>query len=101
MSKQDYNVVAGGEVKADVYCGDSCDQHEPYIEAWCEGDLGSERMTALSFDSGRWPVGTKIQVLVPQCPGEDCHVDAEQQDESGKCTECGFDWKEWAERQYS
>ena len=33
-----YNVVAGAEVKADVYCGESCDKHEPYIEAWHECD---------------------------------------------------------------
>lgn len=98
--KIDYNVVSGAEVKANVYCGESCDQHEPYIEVWCEGDMGSETMKEISFDSKRWPVGTKIQVLVPQCPNSDCHADAELQHD-GKCTECGFDWKNWADEQYS
>lgn len=98
---KDYNVIAGAEVKANVYCGDSCDKHEPYIEAWCEGDMDSESMKQIVIDSDRWPVGTKIKILIPQCPTHDCHVDAEMQDENGKCTECGFDWKNWAEEQYS
>ena len=94
----EYHVVASGEVKADVYCGESCDQHEPYIEAQCEGDMDSEKMKDFSFDAKRWPVGTKISIEVPRCPG--CEMDAEFQDKHGKC-ECGFDWKNWADEQYS
>lgn len=101
MSEIEYNVVSGAEIKADVYAGENCDQHEPYIEAWCEGDMGSEEMDEITFDSKRWPVGTKLQVHVPRCPNSDCDADAELQDENGKCTECGFDWKNWAEEQYS
>ncbi len=97
----EYNVVAGAEVKADVYCGKNCDQHEAYIEAWCEGDMGSTTMKEISFDSKRWPVGTKIKVEVPCCPNPDCNADAELKDKDGKCSECGFDWVRWAEEQYS
>ncbi|WP_347361436.1 hypothetical protein [Vibrio vulnificus] len=101
MKEIKYNIISGCEVKAYVYAGDKCDQHEPYLEAWCEGDMDTERSQVLSFNSKRWPVGTKLQVMVPVCPTEDCHVDAESQDENGKCTECGFDWKNWAEERYS
>lgn len=94
----DYNIIAGAEIKADVYCGDNCDQHEPYIEAWCEGDMDTTKEEVIVFDVKRWPVGTKIQVQVPCCPN--CHLDAEHQNDEGEC-ECGFDWKNWAEEQYS
>lgn len=89
----DYKIISGAEIKADVYCGENCDQHEPYIETWCEGDMDSDTAKEISFDCKRWPVGTKLFVHVPCCPNPDCHVDAEMQDENGKCTECGFDWK--------
>ena len=101
MSEIEYNVVSGAEVKADVYGGDSGNEHVPYIESWCEGDMDTETNKDISFDSKRWPVGTKLTVQVPMCPNPDCYVDAESQDEEGKCSECGFDWKNWAEEQYS
>jgi len=95
----DYKTVAWGEVKANVYAGDNCEQHEPYIEMSHEADMGSSGpMDDLTFDKKRWPVGTKITIEVPSCP--DCHLDAEYQGENGKC-ECGFDWKNWADEQYS
>jgi hypothetical protein len=96
----EYNVVATGEVKVDVYCGDSCEEHKPYIETQCEGDMATEQMDDFSFDAKRFPAGTKITVEVPTCPNDDCELDAEYQDENKKC-ECGFDWKVWAEEQYS
>ncbi|MGF1905330.1 hypothetical protein [Aliivibrio salmonicida] len=96
-----YNVVAGAEVKADVYSGENCDEHKPYIEAWTEGDEGTETMEELGFHSKRWPVGTVIKIEVPCCPAPDCLANAEMQDDKGKCTECGFDWKNWADEQYS
>jgi hypothetical protein len=99
MTGMTYKTTTWAEVKADVYGGDSCDYHELYIEAWCEGDMDSERMDNFSFDSYRWPVGTKIKIEVPCCPN--CHLDAEYQDENHKCPECGFDWKNWAEEQHS
>jgi hypothetical protein len=97
----EYNVVAGAEVKANVYCGENCDEHEPYIEAWCEGDVGTETMEEIGFHSKRWPVGTVIKVEVPCCPTLDCHADAELQNDKGECTECGFDWVNWANGLYS
>lgn len=97
----DYNIVAGVEVKVDVYGGDNCDEHTPYLESWCEGDIDTVLGDRFTFDSKRWPVGTKMVVQVPMCPNPDCHVDAEYQNEDGKCTECGFDWVNWIEEKYS
>lgn len=97
----DYNIVSGAEVKVNVYGGDSCEEHIRYIEVWSEGDMGSDTMQEVSFDCKRWPVGTKLIVKVPCCPNPDCDADAEFQDQDGKCTECGFDWINWAEEQYS
>ena len=99
MSEINYNTTAWGEVKVDVYAGENCDQHRPYIEACCEGDMDSEQMDDFSFDAKRWPPGTKIRIEVPCCPK--CEHDAEFADENGIC-QCGeFDWKNWAEEQYS
>lgn len=101
MSETIVYAVSWGVVKANVYAGDNCDQHEPYIEMYCEGDMESSGpMNEICFDKNRWPVGTKITFHVPCCPNPECDLDAEFQDEHGKC-ECGFDWKNWAEEKYS
>lgn len=94
----EYNVVSGAEIKANVYGGDNCNEHMPYIETWCEGDMDTDTAQEISFDVKRWPVGTKLTVKVPCCP--ECELDAEHQDKQGLC-ECGFNWKNWAEEQYS
>lgn len=97
----EYRIISGVEVKANVYAGKNCDQHEPYLESWCDGDMDTETSKEFCFDSKRWPVGTKLIVQVPICPNPACDADAEFQDGRGKCTECGFDWVNWAEEQYS
>ncbi len=100
MSETQYRTTVWGEVKAYVYSGDNCDQHERYIEASAEGDMSSEQMDAFGFDASRFPAGTKFRIEVPVCPNVDCGLDAEFQDADGKC-ECGFDWKNWSEEKYS
>ncbi|WP_416778178.1 hypothetical protein ACNFJN_08285 [Xenorhabdus budapestensis] len=91
-----YKIASWGEVKADVY-SEICDEHK-FIEISCDGDMESDTAEKITFDVKRWPVGTKITVSVPCCPT--CGLDAEFQDSAGKC-ECGFDWRDWAEEQYS
>lgn len=49
----EYNIVAGVEVKANIYAGENCDQHESYLESWCEGDMGIETNKRFCFDSKR------------------------------------------------
>ncbi|CDG88104.1 hypothetical protein [Xenorhabdus bovienii] len=93
-----YKTASWGEVKADIYSGKNSDEHKPFIEISCDGDMESDTAEEITFDVKRWPVGTKITVEVPCCPT--CGLDAEFQNEEGKC-ECGFDWRNWAEEQYS
>lgn len=95
-----YNQALWGEVKVDCYVGEKCDEHERYIECFCDGDMDSESSSDFCFDSKRWPAGTRLQILVPECPNDECDLDAEFQNADGKC-ECGFDWKEWEAYQYS
>ncbi|MFI3273279.1 hypothetical protein [Vibrio sp.] len=49
------------EVEVDVYAGENCDQHRPYIEACCEGDMDSEKMDDFSFDAKRWPQAQRYE----------------------------------------
>lgn len=93
-----FKTAMWGEVKTDIYAGDNCDEHKPFIEVLCDGDMESDTTDELAIHANRWPVGTKITVEIPCCP--DCGLDAEYQDNNGKC-ECDFDWKIWAECQYS
>ncbi|EKO3439427.1 hypothetical protein NTE19_003319 [Vibrio fluvialis] len=98
MSELTYNVVASAEFKVDVYDGENCDQHKPYIETWCDGDMETEKLDRISLDVSSYPPGTRIKIEVPNCPN--CHLDADHQNDEKKC-ECGFDWKIWAEERYS
>ncbi|MCF6459093.1 hypothetical protein [Pseudoalteromonas sp. MMG024] len=99
MAEMNYDVTAWGEVKADVYAGEPCgSKHEKFIEMSCQDDMESTTEKEINICSSRWPVGTKITIETPLCPS--CETDAELQNEDGKC-ECGFDWKIWAEEQYS
>ncbi|PHM45890.1 hypothetical protein Xmau_00281 [Xenorhabdus mauleonii] len=90
-----YKTASWGEVRVDVYASD---ERKSFIEIYCDGDMESDTADKIAFDVKRWPVGTKITVEVPCCPT--CGLDAEFQDGAGKC-ECDFDWKNWAEEQYS
>ena len=100
MAKIDYDLTSWGEVKADVYAGEpSGSKHEKYIEISTQGDMGSESEKEITICAKRWPVGTKIRIETPLCP--ECDADAELQDENGLCECGGFDWKLWAEEQYS
>ncbi|MDE1493237.1 hypothetical protein [Xenorhabdus bovienii] len=93
-----YKTASWGEVKVDIYSGKNSDERRSFIEVFCDGDMESETIDEINFDSNRWPVGTKIRIEIPCCP--ECGLDAEFQDEEGAC-ECGFDWRNWAEEQYS
>ncbi|HCG9741824.1 hypothetical protein CGJ08_01505 [Vibrio parahaemolyticus] len=100
MSEITYRTAICGEVKSYVYGGKNCDEHENYIETSSDGDMNSEQMDNFGFDSFRFPAGTKFIIQVPVCPNTECNLDAEFQNKDGKC-ECGFDWKDWAEKKYS
>lgn len=88
-----YRQVVRAEQKPDVYGGDSCDQHEAQWDVYAEGDRDSETSKApLTLDPKDFPAGTRITITVPVCPRCDC--------DAGLCR-CTYDWKAWAENQYS
>ena len=93
--------VARYEMKPYIYGGDNMDKHIPQWWGYAAGDkqddTGPERIT---FNPKNYPPGTKITVEVPVCPrcGEvykNCMVRGYGEDE------CDFNWKQWAEEQYS
>lgn len=80
------------ELKVDIYCGKNCDEHKSYWNIYCEGDKDSEdteKELILPLDL---PVGSKVIVTAPMCPECDCFQE--------EC-DCGFNWKEWIEQEYS
>ena len=101
MIKVSYVKTMWAEMKPDVYGGKNADEHIPRWEAFCLGDRGSELSSAdLILDPKLFPPGTKIEISEPICPkcGEvyqNCMSRGYNKDE------CDFDWKEWAEDQYS
>lgn len=102
MSKLDYLEVMWAEQAPDIYDGPRCDQHRP---DWRTSELDCKSMPEggndlLELKADNWPAGTKIVISVPICP--DCGESAELGGlaASKKC-DCGFDWKEWAENEYS
>ncbi|MBW5800081.1 hypothetical protein [Halomonas elongata] len=95
----EYQNVMWAEMKPDVYAGENLDEHRPGWECYTDGDMGEETgLDTIELPAMRFPPGTKITVEVPCCP--ECGLSADY-DREGDCCECGFDWKAWAEEQYS
>lgn len=105
-----YHTIMWAELKLDVYCGKKCDESRPQWEAFFEGDMDSDTSTKdISLGVDYFPPGTKVSVKIPQCP--DCTLPrmthaSHKNDGSvvisheSKC-ECGFDWLEWEQNEYS
>ena len=97
-----YLEVMWAEQAPDVYDGPECDQHKP---DWRTNELGSKEpdssgMDLIELKADNWPAGTKIVISVPLCP--DCGESAELGGlASDKKCDCGFDWKGWANNEYS
>jgi hypothetical protein len=93
MGKLEYEEIMRAELKVDVYDGPNCDQHKKYWNAYAEGDKQDDDFSEdINLSLKQFPPGTKIVVSVPLCP--ECYLSAELCD-------CGFDWKNWVEEQYS
>lgn len=103
--------VMRSEVKTDVYGGENCDEHENYFETYSDGDKQSEdHKDDLIIKLSDLPAGSIISVQYPSCPECDLprydkfeHLDGGVMKIVGheeKC-ECGFDWLNWIEMQYS
>ena len=85
--------IMRAELKVDVYAGEKCDEHRKYWNAYATGDMQDEDFSEpIELALEQFPPGTKITITVPCCP--DC-------EEIQETCDCGFDWKKWAEEQYS
>ena len=93
----EYQPVMWGEMKPDIYAGESCDNVETRWWVYGDGDMDGDYVGRnVSFDSSMFPPGTKITVSQPCCPK--CHQIAEM------CISyegCNFDWDHWRECKYS
>lgn len=85
--------IMWGEVKADCYGGESCEEISHYWNVYCADDKQDDSSKEpIVLDPKLFPPGTKITVTMPDCP--DCDMIVELCD-------CGFDWKEWVLNKYS
>lgn len=93
------------EMHPDVYDGPNCDQVRPDWEVGAEGDKcsPSSHGDQLELSAKTFPPGTTVVVSVPMCPN--CsepadyyfnHLDGTMD----KC-QCGFDWNDWVQNEYS
>ncbi len=80
------------EMKPDLYDGVNCDKVRPRFEIFYDGDMSADYDNIIEIKAKRLPPGAKITIEVPCCPH--CQV------ESDLC-ECGFDWEEWRDIEYS
>ena len=97
-----YLEVMWATQKPDIYDGSNCDEHRPDWQTNERGsgevDTGGQGLLELKADC--FPAGTKIVISVPMCPNCEESADLGHFAKSKKC-DCGFDWKEWTENEYS
>ena len=97
----EYMEVDRARMEPDVYDGPNFNQHRPRwiigIEKEGDCDVGG----TLEIQAKNHPPGTQVVIIEPLCPKcgevyENCMVRG-----YGHSSECDFDWKRWAEEQYS
>lgn len=106
-----YITIMQGEVKADVYSGENCDEITTYFNTYCEGDQDSdEHKDDIVIKHNELPPGATILVQYPCCPECDLprqeifkHLDGGRMEIVGfeNICECGFNWIEWGYDEYS
>ena len=99
--KLKYREVMWAEQAPDVYDGPNCDQHRP---DWRTNEDGSGEVDTggqdiLELAASTFPAGTKVVISVPLCPT--CGDSADLGHHMGGKCDCGFDWKAWANDEYS
>jgi len=111
MSKIIPKTMMRAEVKADVYGGPKCDEVSTYFSAWAFGDMEDDDFTEdITIQLSSLPAGAVVTVTYPCCPN--CQLPREDKFENigrgrmkivghaDNC-ECGFDWNNWIQEQYS
>ncbi|MET3601016.1 hypothetical protein [Martelella mangrovi] len=89
----------------DIYTGPNCDQHRPRWVVSAEGDMDGKSPIGETLDlsAKTFPPGTKVTVQEPECPR--CHEVPSLMDMPGQSGQwecgCDFDWKGWADEQFS
>ena len=92
MKKVFMKEIMRAELMVDIYCGKECNEHQNYWKVYCEGDRASTIETNDLILPLKMPSGSKVVVTAPFCPECGCF----QED-----CDCGFNWKEWIENEYS
>ncbi|WP_029066529.1 hypothetical protein [Labrenzia sp. DG1229] len=89
----------------DIYDGPKCDQHRPQWTGSAEGDQdGPEPIgETIELAANTFPPGTRVTIEEPECP--ECgmvptHMNKPGQSGNWEC-DCDFDWKNWADEQFS
>ncbi len=111
MNRINQSTMMRAEVQADVYGGPECDVVSTYFNMYCEGDMdGDDSTDDIIIELSTLPAGAIVTVTYPCCPN--CHIPREDEFESisggrmriighvDKC-DCGFDWNNWIQEQYS
>lgn len=102
------------EVKVDCYNGEECRNHRNVFDIHSQGDMDSDEIEVITFDASQFPPGTKLVISEPACPEcqeiptrsrEKEHVDTSEDgvkihDYIWRCG-CDFNWRDFAENQYS
>lgn len=92
----DYHEIMWAEMAPYLYDGKNCDQVRPRWHCFCDGDMDSEHIDEIQLDPKLFPPGTKVLVMVPECPR--CN----QIQEFCESSEfCDFDWALWRDSKYS
>lgn len=88
----EYEEIGRAEMKPDVYGGDNFETHIPRWECSFKGDMELEFIRELELSAEGFVSGTRVIIQEPVCP--ECEMTA-------SICNCGFDWKAWAENEYS
>ncbi len=104
MKKPIMTTVVQSTIETDVYCGEKCEDHENHFRTYCNGDKQDDtHQHDFTICLHHHPAGTEIVIEEPLCP--DCESFRQQIPNSNKfvdrCMDCGFDWKNWEDEQYS
>ncbi len=92
--------VDRARMEPDVYDGPNLDRHRPRwiisIPKQGDEDMGEK----LILNAENFPPGTQVIIQEPLCPKcEEVYENC--MDRGGGDLACDFDWKKWAEGQYS
>lgn len=101
----DYRETMRAEQAPDIYDGPDCDQHRPQWVGSADGDKDGDGPIGETIElaANTFPPGTKVTISEPSCPHcEEGPTFSADGDLPGKwkCG-CDFDWRAWAEEQYS